>query len=439
MASILSKFLLCQTKTKNKVYNENTLKAYSRYLMNPIIEVLKTKDFKKLWFIGTTGMSMRWIEQIALGYYVYQITKDEFLVGLVFFFRNIPMLLFGAFIGVISDEFDKKNILKATLLITTVVYFLLTVSSFIGQLNYFQICFGAFIAGLAWSFDFPIRRSLLSEIVDKRLYPSAIGLDMTSSNLARVIGPILAGIVLQQVNLFPIYLFGTLMFLMAFVACTRVEVDGYIKKENTNSLNYLFNDLIEGIKYIFTSRTLITVLVVTIIMNFLVFTYQSQLTVLVQTNLSDLPIILGVLAALEGLGATLGTLMIANFPLKRGMMIFLSGSFLFGICIIAFTFSKLFFISILLMIIGGFGMAGFGTLQSILIISAADQKIRGRVLGILAITIGPHPIGAFLLGYFSREYGSVSAVKISVIIGMILLFLVTVLYLGKKPNSSNSQ
>ncbi|MCH2494938.1 MAG: MFS transporter [Dehalococcoidia bacterium] len=407
--------------------------------MNPIIEVLKTKDFKKLWFIGTTGMSMRWIEQIALGFYVYQITKDEFLVGLVFFFRNIPMLLFGAFIGVISDEFDKKNILKITLLITTVVYLLLTISSFLDQLSYFQICCGAFVAGLAWSFDFPIRRSLLSEIVDKRLYPSAIGVDMTSSNIARVIGPILAGIVLQQVSLFPIYLFGTAMFLMAFIACTKVEAKRIIKEENSNSLSLLFNDLIEGIKYIFTSSILITVLVVTIIMNFLVFTYQSQLTVIVQTNLSDLPIILGVLAALEGVGATLGTLMIANFPMKRGMMIFLSGSFLFGICIIAFVFSKVFFVSILLMIIGGFGMAGFGTLQSILIISASDQKIRGRVLGILAITIGTQPIGAFLLGYYSREYGSVNAVKISVLIAMILLIAVTILYLGKKSNSVKNQ
>ncbi|MQF93871.1 MAG: MFS transporter, partial [SAR202 cluster bacterium] len=392
-----------------------------------------------LWFIGTTGMSMRWIEQIALGFYVYQITKDEFLVGLVFFFRNIPMLLFGAFIGVISDEFDKKNILKITLLITTVVYLLLTISSFLDQLSYFQICCGAFVAGLAWSFDFPIRRSLLSEIVDKRLYPSAIGLDMTSSNIARVIGPILAGIVLQQVSLFPIYLFGTAMFLMAFIACTKVEAKRIIKEENSNSLSLLFNDLIEGIKYIFTSRILITVLVVTIIMNFLVFTYQSQLTVLVQTNLSDLPIILGVLAALEGVGATLGTLMIANFPLKRGMMIFLSGSFLFGICIIAFLFSKVLFVSILLMIIGGFGMAGFGTLQSILIISSSDQKIRGRVLGILAITIGTQPIGAFILGYYSREYGSVNAVKISVLIAMILLIAVTILYLGKKSNSVKNQ
>tara|TARA_A100001234_G_scaffold124482_1_gene109136 strand:- start:862 stop:2085 length:1224 start_codon:yes stop_codon:yes gene_type:complete len=407
--------------------------------MNPIIEVLKTKDFKKLWFIGTTGMSMRWIEQIALGFYVYQITKDEFLVGLVFFFRNIPMLLFGAFIGVISDEFDKKNILKITLLITTVVYLLLTISSFLDQLSYFQICCGAFVAGLAWSFDFPIRRSLLSEIVDKRLYPSAIGVDMTSSNIARVIGPILAGIVLQQVSLFPIYLFGTAMFLMAFIACTKVEAKRIIKEENSNSLSLLFNDLIEGIKYIFTNRILITVLVVTIIMNFLVFTYQSQLTVLVQTNLSDLPIILGVLAALEGVGATLGTLMIANFPMKRGMMIFLSGSFLFGICIIAFVFSKVLFVSILLMIIGGFGMAGFGTLQSILIISSSDQKIRGRVLGILAITIGTQPIGAFLLGYYSREYGSVNAVKISVLIAMILLIAVTILYLGKKSNSVKNQ
>ena len=407
--------------------------------MNPIIEVLKTKDFKQLWFIGTTGMSMRWIEQIALGFYVYQITKDEFLVGLVFFFRNIPMLLFGAFIGVISDEFDKKNILKITLLITTVVYLLLTISSFLDQLSYFQICCGAFVAGLAWSFDFPIRRSLLSEIVDKKLYPSAIGLDMTSSNIARVIGPILAGIVLQQVSLFPIYLFGTAMFLMAFIACTKVEAKRIIKEENSNSLSLLFNDLIEGIKYIFTSKILITVLVVTIIMNFLVFTYQSQLTVLVQTNLSDLPIILGVLAALEGVGATLGTLMIANFPLKRGMMIFLSGSFLFGICIIAFLFSKVLFVSILLMIIGGFGMAGFGTLQSILIISSSDQKIRGRVLGILAITIGTQPIGAFILGYYSREYGSVNAVKISVLIAMILLIAVTILYLGKKSNSVKNQ
>jgi len=83
------------------------------------------------------------------------------------------------------------------------------------------------------------------------------------------------------------------------------------------------------------------------------------------------------------------------------------------------------------MIIGGLGMAGFGTLQSILIISSANQKIRGRVLGILAITIGTQPIGAFLLGYFSREYGSVSALKVSVLIAMILLLVVTSFQLKK--------
>ena len=407
--------------------------------MNPIVEVLKTKDFKKLWFIGTTAMSMRWIEQIALGYYVYQITKDEFLVGLVFFFRNVPMLLFGAFIGVISDEFDKKKILQITLIFTAIIYFILTISSFLDQLNYFQICFGAFIAGLAWSFDFPIRRSMLSEIVDKRLYPSAIGVDMTSSNLARIIGPVLAGIVLQQVNLFPIYLFGTIMFLMAFVACLKLETKQFSREESPSNLGRFIYELIEGIKYIFTSKILITVLIVTIIMNFLVFTYQSQLTVLVQTNISDLPIILGFLAAVEGIGATLGTLIIANFPFKRGMLIFLSGSFLFGVCIISFTFSEFLFVSILLMLIGGFGMAGFGTFQSILIISSAEQKIRGRVLGILAITIGTQPIGAFILGYFSREYGSVTAVKISVVIAMVILTLVTIVYFGNKSKRVNSQ
>jgi MFS family permease len=377
---------------------------------------------------------MRWIEQIALGFYVYKITQDEFLVGLVFFFRNIPMLIFGAFIGVLSDEFNKKNILKATLIMTTIVYLCLTISSFLGQLNYFQICFGAFVAGLAWSFDFPIRRSLLSEIVDRRLYPSAIGVDMTSSNIARVIGPIFAGIVLQQVSLLPIYLFGTLLFFMAFIACSKVSDRPFLKNKNSSSIKYLSQDLLEGIKYIFQSRTLITVLVVTIIMNSLVFTYQSQLSVIVQNNLTDLPIILGVLAALEGLGATFGTLLIASFPFKRGIMIFLAGSFLFGFCIMAFAFSQSLPISIFLMILGGFGMAGFGTLQSILIISSADQKIRGRVLGILAITIGTQPIGAFLLGYFSREYGSVTALKYSIFFALILLTFVTILQLRKQSN-----
>ena len=86
------------------------------------------------------------------------------------------------------------------------------------------------------------------------------------------------------------------------------------------------------------------------------------------------------------------------------------------------------------MVLGGFGMAGFGTLQSILIISSANQKIRGRVLGILAITIGTQPIGAFLLGYFSREYGSVDAMKFSVLIAMILLLVVTSFQFNKKTN-----
>ena len=280
---------------------------------------------------------------------------------------------------------------------------------------------------------------MLSEIVDKRLYPSAIGVDMTSSNLARIIGPILAGIVLQQVNLFPIYLFGTIMFLMAFVACLKLETKQFTREESPSNLGRFIYELIEGIKYIFTSKILITVLIVTIIMNFLVFTYQSQLTVLVQTNISDLPIILGFLAAVEGIGATLGTLIIANFPFKRGMLIFLSGSFLFGVCIISFAFSEFLVVSILLMLIGGFGMAGFGTLQSILIISSAEQKIRGRVLGILAITIGTQPIGAFILGYFSREYGSVIAVKISVVIAMAILTLVTIVYFGNKSKRVNSQ
>ncbi|NCG35201.1 MAG: MFS transporter [Dehalococcoidales bacterium] len=398
--------------------------------MNPILQVLNTKDFKKLWFIGTTGMAMRWIETIALGFYVYSSTKDEFLVGLVFFFRMAPMLFFGAFIGVISDQYNKKTILKFTLLITSIIYFLLSISAYFGTLDYNQICIGAFVAGLAWSFDFPTRRSMLSEIVDKSLYSSAIGLDMASSNMARIIGPIIAGIVLLRVDLFPIYIFGAFLFFIAYITCIKITEPAKIIN-SSKSLSLLKDDLFEGVKFIFKSKILITVLVVTIIMNSFVFTYTTQLAVLVLENLSGTSVILGILAGVEGLGATIGTLLIANFPIKKNLPVFLMGSFLFGFCILAFTYTQSIIFALVLMLIGGIGMSGFGTMQSILIISSAKREIRGRILGILALTIGTQPLGAFLLGYFSREFGSINAVKISLVFAIFALIIVTILQLKK--------
>ena len=164
-------------------------------------------------------------------------------------------------------------------------------------------------------------------------------------------------------------------------------------------------------------------------MNSLVFTYQSQIAVIVLDNLSKGSFHIGLLAGLEGLGATIGTLLIANFSFSRAhMKIFFIGSFLFGISILIFSQSSSLFLCGALMIIGGLGMSGFGTMQSIIVISKAAQKVRGRVLGALAITIGTQPIGAFILGYFSREYGSSYAVSVSIILAIVILLSIGAWY-----------
>ncbi len=396
--------------------------------MNPIIEVLKSREFSKLWFIGATGMTMRWIETIALGFYVYDLTGDEFKVGIVFFFRMSPMLFFGAIVGVFADQYDKKKILSYILLLTSFIYLLLGISALTGNLNYTQICLGAFFAGLAWSIDFPIRRSLLSEKVQPRLYSSAIGLDMASSNLSRIFGPIMAGIVLMKSDLFPIYFFGAFLFICGYFVSINLKYN-FNPTNEINTLKNLSSELIEGIKYIFKSKILLAVLSVTIIMNSLVFTYQSQIAVIVLDNLSKGSFHIGLLAGLEGLGATIGTLLIANFSFSRAhMKIFFIGSFLFGISILIFSQSSSLFLCGALMIIGGLGMSGFGTMQSIIVISKAAQKVRGRVLGALAITIGTQPIGAFILGYFSREYGSSYAVSVSIILAIVILLSIGAWY-----------
>jgi MFS family permease len=167
-----------------------------------------------------------------------------------------------------------------------------------------------------------------------------------------------------------------------------------------------------------------TVLFITIVMNMFAFPYQSMVPVITKESLGVGDFALGALVSVEGLGSTLGALWIASRATPaRYSRIYFFGSIFFLTVILAFSRVPWYALAMPLMFIGGFGMSGFGTMQSIMIVSSTPSHVRGRVLGVLAVSIGTGPIAALYVGLIARAAGAPMAVMLISLVGLCLMGL----------------
>ncbi|MYF79722.1 MAG: MFS transporter [Chloroflexi bacterium] len=159
---------------------------------NPLtrFKVVLDRDYARLWGIGVSTSTMRWLETVALGVYVYDLTESAFLVGFVGFLRMAPMLFLGAFIGAFSDRVNRRAILAATNIFLASVYLTLGLLILTDRIELWHVSAGALVSGVVWATDFPVRRAMIADIVSADRVSSAFGVDMASSNFSRVIGPI---------------------------------------------------------------------------------------------------------------------------------------------------------------------------------------------------------------------------------------------------------
>ena len=136
---------------------------------------------------------MRWMETVALGIFVFELTGSPFWVAVVGFLRMVPMFIFGQFVGLISDRMNRKILMGSGMATLACVYSIMGFLVGVGQIELWHICVGATVAGVMWSTDFPVRRAMIGDVVGAEGISTAIGIDMATSNFSRVIGPLGAG------------------------------------------------------------------------------------------------------------------------------------------------------------------------------------------------------------------------------------------------------
>ena len=370
---------------------------------------------------------MRWMETVALGIFVFELTGSPFWVAVVGFLRMVPMFIFGPFVGLISDRMNRKILMGSGMATLACVYSIMGFLVVVGQIELWHICVGATVAGVMWSTDFPVRRAMIGDVVGAESISTAIGIDMATSNFSRVIGPLGAGAFLATLGVQAAYFSGAILFGTGAVLAFSMPYVAPLYKSGPRS-GY-FANLSEGLRHVRADRIIIVTIIITVVLNTFGFPYQHMVPVIGAETLKIGPLLIGALLASEGMGATIGSLTIALKARSSGYTrVYAAGSIGFLAAIFLFSLSPSFWMALPIMFIGGFAVSGFATMQSIIVITSTPMEIRGRVLGVLAAAIGTGPFGALIVGGLALMWGANSAVTAMAVVGFALTTLTLLMW-----------
>ena len=388
------------------------------------ISLIAERDFRRLWIAGACGNTVRWLEILAIGVFVFESTGSAFLVALMTMLRALPVLLFGTLVGTLAARVDRKRLFAGGMAITALVSATLAGLAWSGQIALWQIALGAFAHGVVWSTEHTVRRTMLGETAGLERLGSAMGLDSATANATRVVGPLAGGILYEIIGLDGAYTLSTGLVLVGLAMAVGVR---HHQGERPPRSERVLATLLEGLRYVRGERAILAVLLITAIVNLFGFPYLAMVAVVGREvlQLSAFPI--GFLMASQAFGALLGSLLIAALVRPRHYSgLFLFGSILFVASVEIFAWSGQFAASLLVLFVGGFGAAGFGSMQSTLVLASAPAEMRSRAMGWLAVAIGFGPLGMLHVGLLADWLGVGPALAIMAGEGLVALALVAV-------------
>jgi len=387
-----------------------------------VFDALRFRRYRFYWAAALLLYAARWMQMVVLGWLVLELTNSAFMVGLAGAFQWGPMLL-GAFTGLIADRLNRRIVLIFVQFSSALACLLLGLLIVTEIVQTWHIMLLSLFLGIVWAIDWPCRRSIIPDLVGEGNVLNGIALDNSAGTIMVMMGSIAGGQFISAIGM------GNCYYLIGFMYLAATLCFFLIGKTEQASLAgdiSIAANVAEGIKYIFKSQTMLAVLVITIIMNALIFPYRQLLPIFARDILEVGPSGLGYLAAAQGLGAFVGCVALASLGKVRYRGgTFLGGSFGAAILLVVFAGSTVYPFSLGSLIVAGFAMAFFGTLQSTILLGLSTEQMRGRVMGILSLAIGVMSLGILVFGAVTDIIGAPLVVGISAIAAAILILVVS--------------
>jgi len=388
---------------------------------------LRHADFRYLWF-GTLFMSAgQWIQQVTLGWLLYELTSSAVLLGVLNGLRALPFLVASPIAGVAADRMDRKKLILGTqhvLLITTLSMGILVASRFLQIWHLFAF---TFITGIAWSFVDPVRQSLVPNVVPKKDLMNAVALNSAAFNLTKVIGPSVGGLLIIVFGVAGNFFVQSATYLGVLFSIYWMSIPPTPPEARRSSA---IANLKEGLVYIWSNPAVFALLTTALVPRIFAMPFQTLMPVFQKDVLHVGPEGLGMLLAAPGLGAMLAGLSLATLAhrIKRQGYVLLTSLVLLGIMLNIFSWTRSFPMALLTLVgVGASQVVYMATTNTMLQLTVPDQ-LRGRVMSIYALDRGLMPAGALLAGVMAHFIGAPATV--STMGGVVILLAIIVALLA---------
>jgi MFS family permease len=386
----------------------------------PVVrELLASPDFLRLWLVGAFANAMRWLELLVSGLFAYEATHSALAVTVVVARRQLPQLTFGAFAGAISEAVNRKTIVLLALIVPATVSTVLASLATTGHLALWHVALGNLVSGTMWSTEMSTRRRMVGEVAGPHRIVPAIALDSVTNAATRMIGPLLGGAAFEWLGMKGAY---TLTAFVQFAAAFALASLVHPQITRRLDLARIPAEIAEGLAYARTKSTILLVYGVTIVTNAFAFSYTGLLAPLGLGAFKVSPALTGLLAAAEPMGALMGGALIALGLLRMDRrMTFAGGAAFFMVALVITALSPSYWLAFTALLLGGFGTAGFGNMQTTLMLTESPPDMRSRLMGIVTVCIGTGPLGVLLAGVLSDALGPRDAVLVMALLGLVLI------------------
>jgi MFS family permease len=392
---------------------------------NPFI-ALKHNNFRYYWIGMCISLIGTWMQNIAQPWLAYTLTNSPFLLSLIGIAQFTPMLIFALFAGVFVDKFSKKKILLFTQSASLVITLILAILVWTGKIEYWHILIMSTFLGIVNTVDMPARQSMVIELVGREDLMNAIALNSMVFNLARIIGPALAGIVMGYAGVAVCFFANAISFGAVVISLFFIELHPVQKKPNVENAN-LIGEIKDGLKYIYRKKVLLYTLIVMAIVGTFVPNFNVLVPVFAKEILKENEAGFGILMSFMGFGSFLGAMFIATLS-KSGPKKFIIYivPIIVGALLIATGYTNVYLLTGIFLAITGFFFISFTSSANSTLQLNSRNEYRGRVMSVYTLVFaGSTPFGNLYAGLFAEHFNA--RIGFAACGGIIILLMIPLL------------
>src|SRR5580765_4014072 len=372
-----------------------------------MLRALRYRNYRLFFGGQIVSLAGSWITTTATSWLVYRLTGSALLLGLVGFAGQIPAFLLGPFAGIIVDSMDRRRLLVITQTVSMFESFALAALTLTGRITVEWIVALNIVQGMVNAFDMPGRQAFLIEMIEnKNDLSNAIALNSSMVNVARLLGPSIAGIVIATTNEGWCFAIDGVSYLGVIAALIAMRIAP--RPPRPGARPGAWQQFVEGWRYAFGFRPIRSIILLLALVSLVGVPYSVLMPIFAATVFHGGPHTLGFLMGASGCGALVGALWLATRRSVIGLgRIIIIACAAFGTGLIAFSFSTVLWVAVPCLVVAGFGFIVQMASSNTLIQTIVDEDKRGRVMSFYMMAfLGTVPFGSLMAGWLSSRIGA---------------------------------